>query len=308
MARNVLALLDALGLERVDLVGLTGAAGSGFCSAFEGGLWRSTPCRHGPPACCRPGARRGDAGCHSRSPRCFSSGSRTGPFRRGPFASRQASRRPRAGTRSGGRAFQRGRKARARNRPYAPLLRPLSVASQAEAIAWPDPGSRLRCPEHLEIAAYEQLMRVAQRAGDEEGAHLAERTAREERAAAAALRPQFEPAAAAPRQTDPHRPPVDAAPPSPLALATRLHPRARPHPSAPGRRLTTDPSSTTTPNRPATRPTTTTPKPAAQPPNPGPEADRRPDQRPNRSTRPRSTRRQQTGAAHRWIEAKGLSR
>ena len=70
-------------------VGLTGAAGSGFCSAFEGGLWRSTPCRHGPPACCRPGARRGDAGCHSRSPRCSSSGSGTRPFRRGPFASRQ---------------------------------------------------------------------------------------------------------------------------------------------------------------------------------------------------------------------------
>jgi ferritin-like metal-binding protein YciE len=48
--------------------------------------------------------------------------------------------------------------------------------------------------EHLEIAAYEQLMRVAQLAGDEESARLAERIAQEERAAAAALRAQFEPA------------------------------------------------------------------------------------------------------------------
>jgi ferritin-like metal-binding protein YciE len=48
--------------------------------------------------------------------------------------------------------------------------------------------------EHLEIAAYEQLMRVARRAGDEESARVAERLAREERAAAAALRAQFEPA------------------------------------------------------------------------------------------------------------------
>jgi ferritin-like metal-binding protein YciE len=48
--------------------------------------------------------------------------------------------------------------------------------------------------EHLEIAAYEQLMRVAQRVGDAESARVAERTAAEERAAAAALRAQFEPA------------------------------------------------------------------------------------------------------------------
>jgi ferritin-like metal-binding protein YciE len=48
--------------------------------------------------------------------------------------------------------------------------------------------------EHLEIAAYEQLLRVARRAGDEESARLAERIAGEERAAAAALRAQFEPA------------------------------------------------------------------------------------------------------------------
>jgi ferritin-like metal-binding protein YciE len=47
---------------------------------------------------------------------------------------------------------------------------------------------------HLEIAAYEQLMRVAQRAGDDESTRVAERIAREERAAAAALRTQFEPA------------------------------------------------------------------------------------------------------------------
>jgi ferritin-like metal-binding protein YciE len=48
--------------------------------------------------------------------------------------------------------------------------------------------------EHLEIAAYEQLMRVARRAGDDETARLAERIAGEERAAAASIRSQFEPA------------------------------------------------------------------------------------------------------------------
>jgi ferritin-like metal-binding protein YciE len=48
--------------------------------------------------------------------------------------------------------------------------------------------------EHLEVAAYEQLMRVAQSAGDEETARIAERIAGEERAAASALRAQFEPA------------------------------------------------------------------------------------------------------------------
>jgi ferritin-like metal-binding protein YciE len=48
--------------------------------------------------------------------------------------------------------------------------------------------------EHLEIAAYEQLRRVAQRAGDEETMRVAERIAGEERAAAATIRAQFEPA------------------------------------------------------------------------------------------------------------------
>jgi ferritin-like metal-binding protein YciE len=48
--------------------------------------------------------------------------------------------------------------------------------------------------EHLEIAAYEQLQRVARRAGDEETAALAERICGEERAAAAAVRERFEPA------------------------------------------------------------------------------------------------------------------
>jgi ferritin-like metal-binding protein YciE len=48
--------------------------------------------------------------------------------------------------------------------------------------------------EHLEIAAYEQLMRVARRAGDDETARLAERIAGEERAAAASIRARFEPA------------------------------------------------------------------------------------------------------------------
>jgi ferritin-like metal-binding protein YciE len=46
--------------------------------------------------------------------------------------------------------------------------------------------------EHLEIAAYEQLLRVAQKAGDEETARIAERIAGEERAAAAAIRARFE--------------------------------------------------------------------------------------------------------------------
>jgi ferritin-like metal-binding protein YciE len=48
--------------------------------------------------------------------------------------------------------------------------------------------------EHLEIAAYEQLKRVAQRAGDEQTVALAERILPEERAAASAVREQFEPA------------------------------------------------------------------------------------------------------------------
>jgi ferritin-like metal-binding protein YciE len=48
--------------------------------------------------------------------------------------------------------------------------------------------------EHLEIASYEQLQRVARRAGDEETAALAERILPEERAAAATIREQFAPA------------------------------------------------------------------------------------------------------------------
>ena len=46
--------------------------------------------------------------------------------------------------------------------------------------------------EHLEIAAYEQLLRVARRAGDDETARIADRIAGEERAAAAAIRGRFE--------------------------------------------------------------------------------------------------------------------
>ena len=55
------------------------------------------------------------------------------------------------------------------------------------------------------------------------------------------------PAARAPRPADPHAAPLDAAPARPLALATRLHPRARPHPSAPRRRLTRSRRSLTPP-------------------------------------------------------------
>src|SRR5918994_33159 len=47
--------------------------------------------------------------------------------------------------------------------------------------------------EHLEIAAYEQLLRVARRAGDDQTARIAERIVGEERAAAAAIRARFEP-------------------------------------------------------------------------------------------------------------------
>jgi ferritin-like metal-binding protein YciE len=46
--------------------------------------------------------------------------------------------------------------------------------------------------EHLEIAAYEQLRRVAQSAGDTHTAELAERIVGEERAAARAIKDQFE--------------------------------------------------------------------------------------------------------------------
>lgn len=46
--------------------------------------------------------------------------------------------------------------------------------------------------EHLEVAAYEQLHRVARRAGDDETARIAQRIAGEERAAAAAIRARFD--------------------------------------------------------------------------------------------------------------------
>jgi ferritin-like metal-binding protein YciE len=48
--------------------------------------------------------------------------------------------------------------------------------------------------EHLEIGAYSQLALMARRAGDAETAELAERILEEERAAAAAVHEQFEPA------------------------------------------------------------------------------------------------------------------
>jgi ferritin-like metal-binding protein YciE len=47
--------------------------------------------------------------------------------------------------------------------------------------------------EHLEIAAYEQLLFVARRADDDDTARIAERIVGEERAAAAAIRARFEP-------------------------------------------------------------------------------------------------------------------
>jgi ferritin-like metal-binding protein YciE len=46
--------------------------------------------------------------------------------------------------------------------------------------------------EHLEVAGYEQLRRVADHVGDDETARLAERLAGEERAAAATIRARFE--------------------------------------------------------------------------------------------------------------------
>jgi ferritin-like metal-binding protein YciE len=46
--------------------------------------------------------------------------------------------------------------------------------------------------EHIEVAAYEQLQRVARRAGDDETARIAQRIAGEERAAAAAIRARFD--------------------------------------------------------------------------------------------------------------------
>jgi ferritin-like metal-binding protein YciE len=46
--------------------------------------------------------------------------------------------------------------------------------------------------EHLEIAAYEQLLRVARRAGDDDTARIAERIIGEERAAAGAIRARFD--------------------------------------------------------------------------------------------------------------------
>lgn len=45
--------------------------------------------------------------------------------------------------------------------------------------------------EHLEIGGYEQLKRVAERAGDRETARVAERIITDERAAAAAIHRQF---------------------------------------------------------------------------------------------------------------------
>jgi ferritin-like metal-binding protein YciE len=57
--------------------------------------------------------------------------------------------------------------------------------------AQPDTPAKLagfaHAVEYLEVGAYEQLKRVAQRAGDQETARIAERIAGEERAAAAAI-------------------------------------------------------------------------------------------------------------------------
>jgi ferritin-like metal-binding protein YciE len=82
------------------------------------------------------------------------------------------------------------------------------LAMRAGGLAWgmffeshPDTPGKLAvfayAFEHLEIAGYEQLKRVAERAGDEETVSLAERILGEERAAASKLAEAFDLAAAA---------------------------------------------------------------------------------------------------------------
>ena len=81
------------------------------------------------------------------------------------------------------------------------------------------------------------------------------------------------PALRAPRPTDPHRPTRHTALPRPLALATRVHRSAHPHPSAPRRRLR---SPGTPPPHPAQSEAPGCPRrpPAEPPPRPNPERSR----------------------------------
>src|SRR4029079_8787428 len=77
------------------------------------------------------------------------------------------------------------------------------TAMRAGALNWgmffqahPDTPGKLACFayafEHLEIAGYEELKRVAERVGDEETRTVAERILAEERSAAASLSGSFD--------------------------------------------------------------------------------------------------------------------
>ena len=114
------------------------------------------------------------------------------------------------------------------------------------------------------------------------------------------------PTARAPRPPDPHSAPLDAAPARPLALAARLHPRARPHPSAPHRGLNRRARDTAAPAAPAMAP-------PEVPRNRSPQTLRARDalRRPTPLKHSRRTLssladhpRDAINAHHRWIEAK----
>jgi hypothetical protein len=77
----------------------------------------------------------------------------------------------------------------------------------------------------------------------------ADRTPRHHRPCRAHAAPPTPPRS---RSSDPPRPRLDAAPPRPLALARRLHPRPEPHPRAPGRLTARAPHQSSAGRAPAT--------------------------------------------------------